>query len=299
VTWSIEDRTVIVTGGNSGIGLATATELARRGADVILGARDPVLGSLAAEQISGETGRAVVPMTVDLASFASVRSFVDHLAAHHGRPDVLINNAGVYVSSRRSTRDGYEWTMGVNHLGPYLLTCLLASHASTRPRRIVTVSSEMHRSAKRDPGFTTLEAPGRYRGTESYARSKLANILFTRELARRLDGTGSVVFAAHPGMVATRIAQDGDSRLGALAWKVGSRWMRTPEEGAVTSVYLATEPGIERFTGGYFADEDPVRPSSAGRNDEAAARLWSLSAAYTGCDIMSAGHPDDGTVDRP
>jgi retinol dehydrogenase-12 len=151
------------------------------------------------------------------------------------------------------------------------------------PNRIINVASEMHRNTKHDLGFVELEPSGRYRGTQAYARSKLANILFTQELARRLNGTGSSTFAVHPGVVATRIAQDGDSRLGSLLWKVGSRWMRTPEEGAATSVYLATETGIERHSGGYFSDERLVEPSAAGFDQDAAVRLWDLSAADTGC----------------
>jgi NAD(P)-dependent dehydrogenase (short-subunit alcohol dehydrogenase family) len=282
VTWSIEHRTVVITGGNSGIGLATAAELSRRGADVVLTARDPVRGRAAADQIEAETHRTVTPMVLDLASFASIRSFADELATR-GRTDVLINNAGVYVSSRRITADGHEWTMGVNHLGPFLLTCLLVSDPATLPHRIVNVASEMHRNTKHDPGFSELESGGRYRGTQAYARSKLANILFTGELARRLDDTGSSTFAVHPGVVATRIAQDGDSRLGSLLWKASSRWMRTPEEGASTSIYLATESGIERYSGDYFSDERVVEPSAAGLDHDAAARLWERSAADTGC----------------
>lgn len=285
MTWSIVDRTVVITGGNSGIGFATASELARRGADVVLTARVPALGRAAAERLGDETGGSVVPMTLDLASFASVRSFARRFCAERGRADVLINNAGVYMSSRRTTPDGYEWTMGVNHLGPFLLTCLLASNPATRPDRIVTVASAMHGNTKRDPGFHELAFAGHYRGTEAYARSKLANVLFIRELARRLDGTGTVAFAAHPGVVATRMAQDGDSRIGALAWKLGSRWMRSPDEGAITSVFLATEPDIDSLTGGYFADQHQVEPSAAGRKDEAAVRLWDESVAATGCDL--------------
>jgi NAD(P)-dependent dehydrogenase (short-subunit alcohol dehydrogenase family) len=282
VTWSIEHRTVVITGGNSGIGLATATELSRRGADVVLTARDPGRGRAAADQIEAETHRTVTPMVLDLSSFASIRSFADELATR-GRTDVLINNAGVYVSSRRITADRHEWTMGVNHLGPFLLTCLLASDPATLPHRIVNVASEMHRNTKHDPGFSELESGSRYRGTQAYARSKLANILFTGELARRLDDTGSSTFAVHPGVVATRIAQDGDSRLGSLLWKASSRWMRTPEEGAATSIYLATESGIERYSGDYFSDERVVEPSAAGLDHDAAARLWERSAADTGC----------------
>lgn len=289
---------MVVTGGNSGIGFATAAELARRGAIVILTARDPVRGRAAADQIARSVGRTVESETLDLASFASIRSFADRLLKRGRGPDVLINNAGVYMGSQRTTVDGFEWTLQVNHLGPFLLTCLLVSRPATRPDRIVTVASEMQRRTRRDPGFERLKMPGRYRGTEAYTRSKLANVLFTRELAARLDGTGSTAFAVHPGMVATRIAQDGDSLLGALAWKAGARLMRTPDEGATTPVYLATEPGIERLSGGYFSDLRPIDPGKAGNDDRAAARLWSRSATATRCDIRSPLPSDGGTV-RP
>ena len=273
----------MITGGNSGIGLATATELARRGANVVLTARDEGRGRVAAERIEAETDRSVAPMVLDLSSFDSIRSFADELASTHERPVVLINNAGAYVSSRRSTAEGHEWTMGVNHLGPFLLTCVLASDPATTPDRIVNVASEMHRNARRDLEFLELEPGGRYRGTQAYARSKLANVLFTRELARRFEGTNVSAFALHPGVVATRITQDGDSRLASFLWKTGSRWMRTPEEGATTSVYLSTEPHIDQYSGGYYSDSQLVEPSAAGSDQDAAVRLWERSASESGC----------------
>lgn len=283
MTWTIGGRTALITGANSGIGLATATELARRGANVIITSRDTTRGRSAAEAIEAETGRAVAPMVLDLASLAAVRAFTDDLTARVGRVDLLVNNAGCYVTPRRETVDGFEWTMAVNHLGPFLLTCRLVADPSTRPERIVNVASDMHRSARRDITFTSLEPHGRYTGTGAYARSKLANILFTREFATRFSDTGTVAFSIHPGNVATRIAQDGDSRLAALIWKAGSSRMRTPAEGAATVVYTATAPDIEEHSGGYFADEQLTVPSDAACDDDAAARLWAASAEATGC----------------
>jgi NAD(P)-dependent dehydrogenase (short-subunit alcohol dehydrogenase family) len=240
---------------------------------------------MAASRIKADTGMSVVPMVLDLAALDSVRSFTDALTARHGRVDVLVNNAGGYVTPRRETVDGFEWTIGVNHLGPFLLTCRLARDAATRPARIINVSSDMHRSARRDMGFTSLEPRGRYRGTEAYARSKLANIMFTRELAHRLDGTGTAAFSVHPGMVATRIAQDGDSRVGSMIWKATARWMKTPEQGASTVVYAATAVGIERHSGAYLADGHLAEPDRAALDAAASARLWKWSARATGCTI--------------
>lgn len=283
MTWDIKGRITVITGGNSGIGLATATALAQRGAVVVITARDLSRGRAAASRIKADTGVSAIPMVLDLAALDSVRSFTDTLTARMGRVDVLVNNAGCYVTPRRETIDGFEWTMGVNHLGPFLLTCRLARDRATRPDRIVNVASDMHRSARRDLRFARLEPRGRYRGTEAYARSKLANVMFTKELARRLDGTGAVAFSVHPGLVATRIAQDGDSRVGSLIWKAAASRMKTPEQGAVTVVHAATAAGIEPHTGAYLADGRLAEPDRAALDIAAAARLWSWSAAATGC----------------
>jgi NAD(P)-dependent dehydrogenase (short-subunit alcohol dehydrogenase family) len=295
VTWDVDGRTALITGGNSGIGFAAAAELARRGANVVLTSRDPIQGRSAADAIEADTGRPVTPMVLDLASFATVRSFAEGLAARVGRVDLLVNNAGCYVTPRRETVDGFEWTMAVNHLGPFLLTCLLAGDPATRPERIVNVASDMHRSARRDLAFTSLEPAGRYWGTGAYARSKLANVLFTRELAKRFSDCGTTALSVHPGNVATRITQDGDSRLAAFVWRAAASRMRTPAEGAATVVYAATEPSVAAHSGGYLADERLTTPSDAALMDGAAVRLWEMSAAATGCDCACIdAAPEDG-----
>lgn len=285
MTWDIEGRIAVITGGNSGIGLATATDLARRGAVVVITARDLSRGRAAVSRIKADTGVSVAPMVLDLAALNSVRSFTDTLSARYGRIDILVNNAGCYVTPRRETVDGFEWTMAVNHLGPFLLTCRLARDTATRPDRIINVASDMHRSARRDVRFSSLEPRGRYRGTEAYARSKLANIMFTRELARRLEGTGTVAFSVHPGLVATRIAQDGDSRVASVIWKAAAPRMKTPKQGAETVVYAATAAGIEQSTGSYLADARIAEPDSAALDISASARLWNLSVNATGCNL--------------
>jgi NAD(P)-dependent dehydrogenase (short-subunit alcohol dehydrogenase family) len=284
MSWSVEGRTVLVTGGNSGIGRATAVELARRGGEVIITARDPERGRHAVDEIAQRSGRRAALEPLDLASFASVRALAQRLSAERGRVDVLVNNAGVYRGTRRTTEDGHEWTLGVNHLGPFLLTCLLAADPGTRPHRVISLASAMHTHAKCDVAFRALDCPGRYRGLATYARSKLANVLFTVELSRRFAAGELAAFAVHPGLVATRIAQDGDSCLGSMAWKLGRRWMRSPAEGASGPVYLATEPGVEHESGGYFADQERVEPGAAATSIEAAGNLWRLSAAVVGCD---------------
>ena len=293
MTWDIEGRTALITGGNSGIGLATAIALVQRGATVVITARDLHRGRVAASRIKAETGTSAIPMVLDLASLDSVRLFTDALTDRLGRIDLLVNNAGCYVTPRRETVDGFEWTMAVNHLGPFLVTCRLARDPSTRPDRIVNVASDVHRSARRDVGFHNLEPTGRYRGTEAYARSKLANIIFTRELARRLVST-SVAFSVHPGLVATRITQDGDSRVGALIWKLASSRMKTPAQGAATVVYAATASGIETHTGAYFADGGLAQPGGPALDSDAAARLWTQSVIATGCDIDHGRKPVGG-----
>jgi NAD(P)-dependent dehydrogenase (short-subunit alcohol dehydrogenase family) len=276
----MQGKTVLITGGNTGVGWATALALAQRGATVVFTARDSAKGQRAAEELTELSGRSVDWLLMDLASLDSIRAAAAAMLERYPRLDVLINNAGVLLSDRRTTADGFEATLGVNHLGHHLLTVLLLGRLrASAPSRIIVVSSDAHR-VSRGLDFTDLQWERRaYRPYGAYAASKLANLQFTRELARRLDATRVTVNAAHPGIVATRFAQDGDAR-GLLSWfyRVAGPVLRTPEQGAKTSVYLASAPELAAATGGYYANLRPRRPSKVARDAEAARRLWEVSS---------------------
>ncbi len=192
---------------------------------------------------------------------------------------MLVNNAGLVQSERRETVDGYEATFGINHLGPFLLTRLLTDRlVASAPARVVNVASTAHRGARKGLDFDDLQSTRHYRGMEAYSRSKLANILFTEELAQRLTGTGVTANSLHPGTVASGFARDDDAK-GFLAFgvKVIKPFILTPEKGARTSVYLASSPEVAEVTGQYFVKCRPRTPSPAARDEAAATLLWSVS----------------------
>lgn len=276
-------KVVLVTGANSGIGKETARELARRGARVVMTARDPVRGEAALEEVRATTGGEADLLLLDFASLASVRDAAAEYRARYGRLDVLVNNAGLVLGERRVTADGYEMTFQVNHLGPFLLTNLLLDLLrASAPARVVNVTSAAHRSV-RGLDFDDLMATRRYRAMEAYARSKLANILFTVELARRLDGTGVTANAVHPGSVATGFGRDGDtSGLLAFGLRLAAPFMKSPGRGARGPVWLASAPELEGVSGQYFAGTRRRTPSRAARDPAAAARLWEVSERLTG-----------------
>jgi NAD(P)-dependent dehydrogenase (short-subunit alcohol dehydrogenase family) len=270
-------KTCVITGATSGIGLATAAALAERGVRLVLLARSPARAEAALGAIARRAPAARVEIEqVELASLRSIAEAAPRILARCPRIDVLIHNAGVVLLRRETSADGYEKTFAVNHLAHFALTRLLRERLVATPgARIVTVASEAHRFGGA-LDFDDLQSERRYRGLAVYARSKLCNVLWTRELARRLAGTGVTANCCHPGGVATRLGQTDAAWTRVLSRAIG--WfLLTPEQGARTSVYLATAPGLGSVSGRYFARERESRPSRAARDDGAARRLWEVS----------------------
>jgi retinol dehydrogenase 12 len=275
-------RVCVVTGATNGIGLATARALAALGATVLVHGRDLARASAAAADISRDTGNPRVrAVQADFAHLAQVRRLAQELDTILPRLDVLINNAGLMSGPRALSTDGYELTIAVNHLAPFLFTnLLLGKLKASTPARVIVVASEAHRRAALN--FGNLASSGGAGPLAAYARSKLANLLFTRALAQRLDGSGVTVNALHPGVVSSHLFHDSPLLLRTLLASVGRAFMLSPSQGARTSVYLATAPELARQSGGYYRDCRPATPSRAAQSDADAARLWQESARLTG-----------------
>jgi len=277
---SMDGRTVVITGGNSGIGRATAVALAAAGADTVITARDEARGRAAVDGIRRASGSDQVDLVMfDLADLESVSRGAERILERCPRIDVLVNNAGLVLSERTETKDGFESTFGINHLGPFQLTRMLTDRlVASSPARVVTVASTAHQAARHGLDFDDLQSTHHYRGMQAYGRSKLANILFTQELARRLAGTGVTANSLHPGTVATGFARDDDaSGLLAFGVKLIKPLILTPEKGARTSVFLASSPEVAGVTGRYFVKCREQAPSAAAQDEAAAALLWSVS----------------------
>ncbi len=282
-------KVVAITGANAGIGRETAVALARMGATVVMTSRDARRGAEALEDVRARSGSANVELlALDLADFASIRSFATELLEQYDRLDVLVDNAGLVMAERTETTEGFETTFGVNHLGHFYLTGLLLDRLrASAPSRIVVVASHAHKMARRGLDFDDLQGTRHYRGFDAYSRSKLANVYFTRELARRLAGTGVTVNAVHPGYVASRFARDGDMKFESVI-KLGAKLLAvSPEVGASTSVYLASSPVVEGATGGYYAKSKPASVSKRARDDIAARRLWDTSEALVASKLQT------------
>jgi NAD(P)-dependent dehydrogenase (short-subunit alcohol dehydrogenase family) len=273
---TMSGKVVVITGGNSGIGRAAAEGLARLGAHVVLACRDESKAAQAAEAITSVTAATVDTVHLDLADLASVRDAAAEILGRWDRLDALINNAGLIARERSVTRDGFETTFAVNHLGNALLTELLLDRLrASAPSRIVMVSAHIHRIARSGLDFGDLQSARRYSPWLVYARSKLANIYFADELARRLRGSGVTVNAVHPGAVATSLIRDWNpGPLGNAALALFRPLAHTPEQGADTVVWLASSAQVESVTGGYFINRKPARLSRAARDRLAAGRLW-------------------------
>jgi len=267
-------RRFIITGPYSGIGRVTAQNLASRGAAVVLAGRSLERGQALATELRapGDADRIEV-LALDLADLASVRAAAEQVIARGGRVDGLINNAGV-AGARGRTRNGFELAFGVNHLGHFLFTRLLEARLSeSAPARVVNVSSEAHRRI-RAIDFEAVRGRTRTRtALHEYGVSKLCNVLFAREIARRWAGRGITAYALHPGVIATDIWRSVPQP---LRWLL-TRWMKTPEAGAATSIRCATDPALANVNGRYFMNESESNPSRAARSDELAARLWDES----------------------
>jgi NAD(P)-dependent dehydrogenase (short-subunit alcohol dehydrogenase family) len=274
----MQGKVCIVTGANSGIGKATALGLAQMGATIVMVCRTQAKGEEAQNEIKEKSGNdAVSLMLADLSSQESIRQLAENIQQHYQQLHVLINNAGVVNLSRRETVDGLERAFAVNYLAPFLLTHLLLDKLkASAPSRIVNVSSGSHQS-----GFIKmddLQLEKGYRLMRAYGQSKLAVVLFTYELARRLQGTGVTVNCLHPGFVATNIGQNGVGPVGRSIVKlIFSTFGISPEEGAKTSIYLASSPEIEGVTGKYFAKSIPIRSAPISYDETLQRQLWESS----------------------
>jgi NAD(P)-dependent dehydrogenase (short-subunit alcohol dehydrogenase family) len=292
-------KVCLVTGAASGIGAITAQALAQQGAAVILVDRDSEKGAVTVNQIKQQTGNPAVEfMRADLSAQKEIRQLAQQFKSRYQRLDVLVNNAGAIFPQRQETVDGLEMTFALNYLAYFLLTNLLLDMIkASAPARIINVSSRAHARAPID--FDDLGSRSDYRGPRAYARSKLAIVLFTYELARRLEGTGVTVNTLHPGSVATNFSTNHGGVVGLLMRMIATNFamnngkgtgllarlfrfaLISPEEGAQTSIYLATSPEVAGITGKYFVKCKAV-PSSPDSYDTATAdRLWQVSAAHT------------------
>jgi len=275
--WSVEGRRVLVTGATAGIGEQTALELARRGARVVLVGRDAARGAATQARIATEAGAETDLLLADLAEMASVRRLAEQVRARYDRLDVLVNNAGLFLQRRQVTGEGLERTFATNHLSMFLLTALLRDLlVASAPARVVNVSSDAHRRGRID--LDDLQSQRRYRGFAVYAASKLMNVLFTNELARRLDGTGVTANSLHPGFVRSNFGRNNGPVVGLAIAALGLVGRAiTVEQGARTSVYAAADPSLEGVTGVYLDRERPVRPAEAALDQDLARRLWDAS----------------------
>jgi NAD(P)-dependent dehydrogenase (short-subunit alcohol dehydrogenase family) len=278
----VTGRVCLVTGATSGIGRETAIGLAERGAKVIVAGRDHARGRETVAEIAQRTGRRDAEHVVaDLSSQAEVRRLAAELRAKHERLHVLVNNAGVITPKRATTVDGIETQLAVNHLAPFLLTHLLLDVLkASAPARIVNVSSQVERLGVVD--FDDLGRERRpYERLDAYNQSKLANVLFTTELARRLTGTNVTANCLHPGVIGTNLLVAYEGRSAPLRF-LTRRGRPGPKEGAATSLFVATSPTLEGVSGKYFRESAESRPSPRAQDAAVAARLWEVSEKLTG-----------------
>lgn len=277
-------KTIIITGGNAGIGLATSIALAKKGAEIVITSRSEDKAKSAVEEIKSTSGNEKVSyVLVDLSSLKSVREAAEKLKAKCPKIDVLINNAGCFVSDMQLSEDGYEMQFATNHLGHFLLTNLLMKNIKAADKaRIVNLSSVAHKYTRElDLEDINFEKAG-YGSWKSYSRSKFCNILFTKELAQRLDGTGITVNAVHLGGVSTTIAEKSTNWFTKLGWIIMKPFMITVEKGAATSIHLASSPKVEGITGHYWSRSKQVWSNRQSQEPELAKALWKKSEELVG-----------------
>jgi len=274
------EQVAVVTGANSGIGLYTALGLARAGMRVVMAGRDRARTEAARRFVTERSGSdRVVTALADFSRLSEVRRLADEILAVDSRLDLLVNNAGLMSPKYRFSFDGFELTFAVNHLAPFLLTNLLLDRLkASAPARIITVASEGHRGYRLN--LTQLAQPQDWGTLRAYGRSKLCNILFTRELGARLDGSGVVATCLHPGVVATAIGQRGGPA--ELIWRLIKPFMMSAEQGAETSLFLATVPDPTPFHRGYVIGKSLARPDTIALDSGLALRLWEESARLAG-----------------
>ncbi|MHA2284061.1 MAG: SDR family oxidoreductase [Promethearchaeota archaeon] len=274
----MKDKICIVTGANSGIGKATAIGLAKMNATVVMLCRNKETGEIAQKEIISKSGNNNVDLLIcDLSSQEQIRRFVDEFKLKYQNLHVLINNAGVMASKRRLCVDGFEMNFAINHLGPFLLTNLLLDVLKkSSPSRIVNVGSAAHRMAKID--FDDLQCENKkHRLFRVYGASKLAFMLFSYELSRRLEGTGVTVNIVHPGMINTNLGRE----MSRFSRGFGRLVFKSPEKGAETSIYLASSPEVEGITGKYFIKKQQHESSKESYNEDDTKKLWEISAKLT------------------
>jgi|ERR1035438_2234871 retinol dehydrogenase-14 len=274
-------KTVLVTGGTAGIGRATAMGLAMMGAHLGITGRDRGRTEETAGEIRAASGGQVDVFVADLSSQSQVRRLAEQVLQAYPRVDVLVNNVGGCWNTRHVTADGLERTFALNYLAPFLLTNLLLDRRKqSAPARVVTVASNAHTTGRID--FDDLQSERSYSGSTAYSQSKLANVLFTYELARRLAATSVTANALHPGVVSTSFGAEDPGVVQRLFVPFVRPFLKTPVQGAATSIHLASSPDVEQVSGRYFANSKPKRSSKASYDQTAAARLWQVSAELVG-----------------
>ena len=276
-------KVCLVTGGNSGIGKATALGLAKLNASVVIVSRDNHKGEAAIIEMKAKSGnRNLEAMTTDLSSQDSVRQLAHDFTTRYKRLHVLVNNAGIFLPKRVQTVDGFEATFATNHLGHFLLTNLLLDVLkASAPSRIINLTSSAHYGTEMD--FEDLQGEKKYSGYHAYSQSKLANVLFTYQLAKQLEGTGVTVNTLHPGVVRTGFGRDQGGLMSILV-TVGRPFMISPERAAKAAIYLATSPDLESVSGKFFSRGKEKRSSRESYDEASAERLWKVSEELTKLD---------------